>query len=330
MKHLRLPFLMVMIAMLMSLTSCIRPYDKPAFVEVDSNETAFIIPLTGDTTDQSTFASESYLRQNMIAAKRIEVTHKWVKTGRTHASGHYVDNIRVILVDRSPVSVSWNADSGAQRISAESKESIGFTVPIAMTAMIEEENTPIFLSKYSDKVALKDVIVANINPYVNAKTSEKFASKTLVECRLQKNDIVKEIFEDTKEFFKDYGVTITQFGSVDGLTYDSPQIQEAIDKQAVLQAEGNALIEVELNAQKQRGIDLKNAQNEASIAREKASAVNSLRSLQEVENTKILAQAQADAIVITAQKGIVLPNIVPESSFYSLGLDKYVPSARAN
>lgn len=327
MKKISFLLVAVMLASL-SFMSCVRPYDKPEFVDIASNETAFIIPLTGKTSDQSALASEEYLRKNMVAAKRVQITHEWRQTGRLPNNGKWVPNMMVIKVNRSPVSVSWGAKSGATRVSAESIESIGFTVPIALTATIEEHNTPLFLSKYSADVSLQDVIINNVNPYVNAKTSEKFASKTLVECRIQKNAIVKEIYADVKDFFAGYGITITQFGSTDGLTYDSPQIQEAIDKQAILQAEGKALDEKELNAKKQRDIDLKNATNEASIAREKASAVSSLKALQEVENSKILAQAQADAIVISAKTGVTLPSVLPESMFYNLGLDKYVPSAR--
>lgn len=316
------------LVVVLSFASCMRPYDKPEFVDIASNETAFIIPLTGKTSDQSALASEDYLRKNMVAQKRVQVTHEWRQTGRMHTTGKWVPNMMVIKVDRSPVSVSWGKDSGSLRVSAESLESIGFTVPIAMTVMIEEKNTPLFLSKYTANKKLIDVVNENIQPYVNAKSSEKFAPYTLVQCRTQKNAIVTTIAEDTKKFFADYGITITQFGSTDGLNYDSAEIQNAIDKQAILQAEGKALDEKELNSRKQREIDLKNATNDANIAREKASAVASLKALQEVENSKILAEAQAKAVIVTAEKGIVLPNVLPESMFYNLGLDKYVPSAR--
>lgn len=321
-------YVFLMAVVLVSLFAGCKPYDKPEFVDIASNETAFIIPLTGKTSDQSALASEDYLRKNMVAAKRVQVTHEWRQTGRAYWSGKWVPNMMVLKVDRSPVSVSWGASSGPQRISAESLESIGFTVPIAMTVMIEEKNTPLFLSKYTANKKLADVVNENVNPYVNAKTSEKFAPFTLAKCRTQKNEIVATIAEDTKKFFAEYGITVTQFGSTDGLTYDSAEIQSAINKQAILQAEGKALDEKEINSAKQRAIDLKNASNEASIAREKASAVQSLKALQEVENSKILAEAQAKAVVESAKAGVTLPSVLPESMFYNLGLDKYVPSAR--
>jgi hypothetical protein len=31
--------------------ACIRPYDVPEFVEIDSSESAFLIPLEGDTAN---------------------------------------------------------------------------------------------------------------------------------------------------------------------------------------------------------------------------------------------------------------------------------------
>ena len=42
---------------LVALLLFIRPYDVPEFVEVDSSESAFLIPLEGDTTNQAAFQS---------------------------------------------------------------------------------------------------------------------------------------------------------------------------------------------------------------------------------------------------------------------------------
>ncbi len=325
MKKIVFGTLCVATALLM--TSCFRrPYDKPEYVTVDSNETAFVIPLETNTKDQKSLQTEDYWKKNMVSAKRIRITHRWDQTGRWHNMGRYIATVKVIKIDRTPVSVQWTANSGAQRVSAESKESIGFTVPISLTAMIKESGTPKFLSVYTASKSLKDIVDTDINAYVSAEATKMFSTHTLEECKSMKNQIVDQIADDTKKFFADYGITITQIGTTDGLTYDNKDIQTAIDEQAQLQAEGKALVEKEKNAEKQREIDLKNARNEAQIARTKASSVAALKSLQEVENSKILAQAQADALKIAAQN-VKLPDVIPENTFMNLGLDKYVPSA---
>src|SRR5213592_4623543 len=68
---------------LTGLTGCLKPYDKPEFVEIDTSETGFLIPLEGDATQQSKFQSEDYLKQRKVATKRVQITHRWSQEGRT-------------------------------------------------------------------------------------------------------------------------------------------------------------------------------------------------------------------------------------------------------
>lgn len=312
---------------LFAFVSCSRqPYDVPEFVEIGTNETAFIVPLTGNTSDQTQLMSEDYLRKNMVASKRVQIPHEWVKTGRKANQGEWKDTIAVIKVDRTPVSVTWSVEPKNTRVGVESKESIGFTVPISLTAMIYEEDAPKFLNKYTSS-SLSTVVNTDVNAFIRTEASARFGVLTLEQCKDQKKVIFDAIFAETKTFFKQYGITISQGGLTDGFIYDNAEIQKAIDEQAKLQAEGKALVEKENNAKKNRDIDLKNAQNEAAIAATKASSVGSLKALQEVENSRILAEAQAEAIKLAA-KDLKLPDVVPEGVFYNLGLDKFVPTAR--
>src|SRR5262245_21712060 len=48
----------------------VKPYDTPEFVEIGSSESAFLIPLEGDTTNQAAFHSVQFLDQKKVAAKR--------------------------------------------------------------------------------------------------------------------------------------------------------------------------------------------------------------------------------------------------------------------
>ena len=105
---------------------CIRPYDKPTFAEVESNETAFLIPLFSDngtkTEDQVKIDSEKYYQEHMVQDKLFQIPHKWIKTGRWVRSGHYVDTVKVIKVSRTPISGVWEPDTQAS-IKLETKES---------------------------------------------------------------------------------------------------------------------------------------------------------------------------------------------------------------
>ena len=88
-------------------------YDKPEFAEIDTSETGFMIPLEGDLKSQSAFVSEQYLSERKIAAKRVQITHRWVQDGRMWWSGHWMPTVRLIKVVRSPVTRQWEADNKA-------------------------------------------------------------------------------------------------------------------------------------------------------------------------------------------------------------------------
>src|SRR6516162_8972706 len=83
--------------------TCIRPYDVPEFVEVDSSESAFLIPLEGDTANQAAFQSVEFLKEKKVAAKRVQIAHRWIATGFAPRSGKWMPTVRLIKVDRRPV-----------------------------------------------------------------------------------------------------------------------------------------------------------------------------------------------------------------------------------
>lgn len=87
-----------------------RSYDKPEFASIDTAETGFLIPLEGDGKNQDKFASEEYLNQLKVAAKRVQIPHRWQQTGRLHSSGQWMPTVRLIKVERSPVTREWTAD----------------------------------------------------------------------------------------------------------------------------------------------------------------------------------------------------------------------------
>lgn len=88
-------------------TGCFRkPYDTPEFVTIEPSQTAFLIPIVGDTTTQSAFESEDMLLNAKVATKEIQIPHRWVQTGRKHYMGEWRDSATLIVVERKPVSRS--------------------------------------------------------------------------------------------------------------------------------------------------------------------------------------------------------------------------------
>src|ERR1051325_5782488 len=81
----------------------VRPYDVPEFIEVDSSESAFLIPLEGDTANQAAFQSVKFLEEKKVATKRVQITHRWQQMGYLPSNGRYVATVRLVKVDRRPI-----------------------------------------------------------------------------------------------------------------------------------------------------------------------------------------------------------------------------------
>lgn len=217
------------------LCGCVRPYDKPEFVTIEPHQTAFLIPLIGDTTNQASFESEDMLMQAKVAAKEIQIPHRWVQTGRRSWKGEWRATMALIVVDRSPVTREWSStkDIGTsaanQAIYAESSESIGFSAGMNCSAQIYSENDAVkFLYCYNNK-PLSEIMDTEIRARVESKFVEECASRTLNEILVQKEEIMKAVRDDVVNYFAERGITITVLGMKDGLEYDDTTIQKSIN-----------------------------------------------------------------------------------------------------
>lgn len=204
----------------------VKPYEKPEFVEIEPNQTAFVIPLTGKTSDQGQFESAEYLAEKQVATKRIEIPHTWVKTGRLPGSGEYKDAVRVIVVDRYPETREWTADNS---FTGESKDSIKFTQGLSATAQILEEDAATFLYQYSGK-ALSEVMDKEIRNYIGSVLLEKYSTLTIEELRADKASVIAAVRKEVEPYFKKRGITLSNIGYIGDLKYTDAKIQEAINK----------------------------------------------------------------------------------------------------
>lgn len=227
--------LLILVMCLTMFTACRKPYDKPEFVTIEPHQTAFLIPLIGDTSNQASFESEEMLMQAKVSTKEIQIPHRWVQTGRKHWQGEYRDTMALIIVDRSPVTREWSSTDGVgtsavnQAIYAESSESIGFSAGMNCSAQIySEEDAVKFLYCYNNK-PLSEIMDSEIRARVESKFVEECASRTLNEILTQKEDIMKSVRDDVTTYFAERGITITVLGMKDGLEYDDATIQKSIN-----------------------------------------------------------------------------------------------------
>jgi regulator of protease activity HflC (stomatin/prohibitin superfamily) len=217
--------------------ACIRPYDVPEFIEVDSSESAFLIPLEGDTGNQAAFQSVKFLEEKKIATKRVQITHRWQQTGYLPSTGKYIGTVRLVKLDRKPITREWTrshktgTSSKDEAISAESKESVNFAMGISCTAYIPEDLSAQFLYSYPSK-SLAEMLDMEVRARIQQMVAEEAGKHNVFDLPAKKNDIMKAVRDDVVPFFKKKGIEITTLAVLGGLNFDNAEIQKSIDDAA--------------------------------------------------------------------------------------------------
>ena len=280
-KCFRIFMLAVMLVMcVLTFASCRRPYDKPEFKNIEASQTAFLVPLIGDTSDQGAFDSEELLLETKVATKEIQIPHRWVQTGRYSWSGEWRPSATLIVVERKPVSRSWEsgestADSSNKAIFGETADNIGIYVGMNCTAMIEEKDAAKFLYRYNN-TPLETIIDTDIKKMVEDRFNIETALVMSTDLGATKGEIMEKVKTYVVDYFKDYGITITVLGLKEGISFENPEIQKALDAKFASEQE----------------LVIQQNKNEAAIAK---------------------AQAEADAVIIAAEAQAKANNTLAKS-----------------
>ena len=273
-KCFRIFMLAVMLVMcVLTFASCHKPYDKPEFKNIEASQTAFLVPLIGDTSDQGAFDSEELLLETKVATKEIQIPHRWVQNGRKHWQGEWRPSATLIVVERKPVSRSWEsgestADSSNKAIFGETADNIGIYVGMNCTAMIEEKDAAKFLYRYNN-TPLETIIDTDIKKMVEDRFNIETALVMSTDIGSKKGEIMEKVKNYVVDYFKDYGITITVLGLKEGISFENPEIQKALDAKFASEQE----------------LVIQQNKNEAAIAKAQA----------EAEAVIIAAEAQAKA-----------------------------------
>ena len=257
----------------LTFASCRKPYDKPEFKTIEASQSAFLVPLVGNTTAQSSFDSEELLLETKVATKEIQIPHRWVQTGRKNWQGEWRPSATLIVVERKPVSRSWESgDSAAasanRAIFGETSDNIGIYVGMNCTAMIEEKDAAKFLYRYNN-TPLETIIDTDIKKMVEDKFNIEVALIPSTDLGVKKGEIMQAVKDYVIEYFKDYGITITVLGLKEGISFENPAIQQALDKKF----------------ESEQKLVIQQNENEANIAKAEA----------EAEAKIIAAEAEATA-----------------------------------
>jgi len=342
---------------------CRKPYHEKMLVDVGTSEIAVLVETINDngqavvapptkvekTKDGKVKASGKNLdvngeavdfyKKRVVNARTVEIPYYWKQTHRIktfsweHAgNGEWRPAARLIVVDTAPVTREWASDlnkgSSAkdEAIWAESKDSVGFSTGISITARIANTTDAIrFLANYPPQqnresvteggapfkvevASLEDVMDQEVRTKVQEIFAYEAAAHDMDLLREEKRQIMDTVrdgktwtdvdseeertLEGVVDFFKRRGITITTIGQFGGFTYENKQIQLAIDK--VFEAQQDEEVaKAESKAAEQRKVALKLkgeglAEQAIEAARGKA------------EGVKLEAEAEAEAIELVA------------------------------
>jgi hypothetical protein len=286
----------MLLALSLATTGC-RKYDTPEYVTVKPCQTAYVLPLEGDSKVQAKFDSAAYLETRKVASKRIQIPHRWNKEGYWYNDGAWLPTVAAILVDRSPVTREWKSDGVAGKDGAitkgrdnaiwvESADSVGFSMGISCTAFIKEEDTSTFLYWYPSG-SLAEVMDLEVRARVQQVAGETSAKYKLDVLREKKQELIDNVRSNALPFFATRGITITTLGMFGGMTYENGQIQDAIDQTFINQqakVNATALLEAQSNI---------NERIKSEASAEAAAAVS--RANGEAEGLNLINQALAKA-----------------------------------
>lgn len=293
---------------------------------IKPNETAFVIPLEGATGDQKKFESEKFLEDHKVASKRIEIPVRERSVGRFWTEYEWIPTVRVVVVDRSLVTREWNhvdakAVPAKSAIAVATRESVNLHVGVNITALIQEADASKYLYWHNVKT-LTEVIDTNVKGFAQGVLSREFGSRTLDAAKTEKNAIFAIVDKETKEHFKQYGITILNIGAAGGFGFDDLKMQAAIN--AVQTAE----MDVETAKQEKLAQDQRNIKDvaKAKAAREAAEEFAKAKEAQTAMRELDIKMVQANAMLRAAEnlkdfKG-QLPSVLPAGAPLLFGLDR--------
>lgn len=237
MKNLRrFGVLFLMLVMALTLTSCRKPFDTPEFVELNPTEIGFLIPMTADGGDATIkFASEDSLEKTIVSAQRVQIPHTFIQTGRKEWMGEWKPAARLIAVDTQPITKSWNSAGASEGTSdkneaiyAETADSLGYSIGVNCTAQVSPQRAAKFLTHFMSG-SLSQVMDTTIRNDVESAYVAEAAKYTLEETLKNKAAIMKVVYDAVAPKYDEMGIDILSLGMKDGIEYDNPDIQKAID-----------------------------------------------------------------------------------------------------
>lgn len=304
------------IVALIGLSSC-APYKKLDVVEVQSNETAWAIPLDAmSQSGQVKFNSVDFLNQKKVATKRIMVDKVPRSIGRMYWSIEWLPSVRVIKIDRSLVTRQWTDGTKDRHdddygIGVVTGDSVKLRVGLTITASIEEDDASTYLY-YHGARSLEQVLDQNVRSFAVSELTKEYSNLSLQEAQTEGDKIYERLFQSAKVAFKAKGVTIQYLGNAEGLTYADPNVQEAINRTYLAEQDAKSAAQEQMAKKIRNQTEIMNAETQANAAKKLLEAKEAATFQNELQ-VKLL-NAQAQMTMAQRWNGGMPTSIIPSNS----------------
>jgi hypothetical protein len=215
------------------------------FAEIEKDEMGFLVPVEGENKDsQAEISSAEAYKDAKVLGKRISLPLRLQTQGRF--DWKWIPTMRVIKAKRTPVTRVWTADpfSGTsaknEALDVQSKDGVKLAVPVVASALITDEDGPLFQASYHGKT-LEQVLDEDVRGHCLTQLQKKFQQAEMLQGREEKVTYLADVEKSGQEVFKAKGVTLLYVGSVKGLIYKDKQVQASIDKEYLKQLEERRL-----------------------------------------------------------------------------------------
>ena len=362
-------FALMLVAM-MVLGAC--QYNTPVFVTVNSNETGFhvhyvdgkVVDSSGKPVTAGKFMTIDYLKDVEVASTRVQLSKIKQKHGYMFYSFKYITTDGVLIVNNSPASVYFKAGE----IAIASKDEVGFSLPIRITASVPKVNSALYLVNFpptndtnvetDNKKMVKNQVYAKplnsvledtVRTFIISRTAFYFKQLSFEKCRSEALSVYAKVEKETRDFCNTYGINLVTF-ACEGIVPDDASVQESLDaigKKDILLSKAQMDKELKtIENQKNEATAESNAKQEKAKADASAYAANaSIRERARADADAARANAatldiqarltelrirekQADALLEFAKNPSKLPDVVNTEGLKLYGLDKLIPTVK--
>ncbi len=286
----------LMIALVLGLSGCWRPFEPVKLEVVAPNEEAFLLPYVGDTKKQESSNNEEYLKANLVYTKQVKIPQQWVPRGyeTMGPNGEWKDAAVLVKVDKSPVTREWTADPNSgtsdknEAIWVMTSDQVEFSTGWTITARIEtRDDAVLFLHNYPNGSLVK-VLDSEVRSKLQAVFGLEVTDLPMEELRKSATPHIQSTTKQIEEFFKSRGITITNLGITGGFIYKDKTILDTMVK-------------------------VFNAEQEKSVAAAETAA-------QEERNKKVILEAtgKADALLKAKKAEADGIKLVADAKMYEL------------